>query len=330
MSASDRIGRSRGAKKRKFVAPKPMAEREKRLLKFSNRIVDAKRKKRTTQNRDYDVEDVRGCLRKMVQGWSVRRASKLSNENGARVPRATLIDLYKSLFGKKPNSLHKIALSRQTQMLSKIEEFELPSHGRGFFFTKDEEEMIVAALELAYERAFPWDQENLVALVTTMLAKMPKHKGKVPSRGWIRRFESRWAHRLDKIKAGALGPDRAKQATEEVRDEVYGKFVVMLQDLKGRGLFTQDQIDHIEDHIINADEVGGNEKGNRRRVYKPRGGKKARKGKKGKKQKQWRNVEVGDDKNPFHSSTMLVTQGNGEVKFIDTHFALLLTYLFFL
>ena len=48
MFASDRIGRSRGAAKRKFVPPKPMAEREKRPLKFSNRIVDAKRKKHTT------------------------------------------------------------------------------------------------------------------------------------------------------------------------------------------------------------------------------------------------------------------------------------------
>ena len=250
----------------------------------------------------------------MVQGWSARRASTLAKENGVRVPRTTLIDLYKNVFGKRPNSRQKIALSQQTQMLEKIKCFEFPSQGRSQFFSKDEEELIVAALELAHERAFPWDQENLVSLVTTMLAEIPEHKGKVPSRGWIRRFEKRWEHRLNKVKSSTLAPDRAAKATEEVRDEVYRKFVAMLEELKGRGLMTQGQIDNIGDHIINADEVGGNEKGTRRRVYKPKGGKQKRK--KRKKKKAWRNVQVDDDKNPFHSSTMLMTHGNGKV----THF----------
>ena len=125
-------------------------------------------------------------------------------------------------------------------MFDQIKNFRLSSNGRSQLLTHDEEELVVASLEFAYQRAFPWDQENLIALVTSMLAKHPKHKGKTPSRGWVRGFEKRWSHRLSKIKAATLGQDRAAKATEEVRDEVFRKFVEMLEDLKSRELFTQE------------------------------------------------------------------------------------------
>ena len=68
-------------------------------------------------------------------------------------------------------------------MLEQIKNFRLPSNGRSQLLTHDEEELVVASLEFVYQRVFPWYQENLIALVTSMVVKHPKHKGKTPSRG---------------------------------------------------------------------------------------------------------------------------------------------------
>ena len=64
-------------------------------------------------------------------------------------------------------------------------------------------------------------------------------------------------------------------------------------------------MDNLGDHIMNADEVGGNEKGKRKKTFGPRT-KKANTG-------PWRNVQVGEDHNPFHASKMLLTFGNGTI-----------------
>ena len=313
----------RNARENNISVPKSMPDRVKRTLKFANNLIDGQKNKISSPRRaGYVVEDARACLEKMVQGWSVRRASQLAKENGSSIPRSTLVDLFKNFFGFKANSKHKIAKSKQEHMLKRLQKFELPSYGQPQYFTKDEEELIVVALELAFERAFPWDRENLVGLVTSMFAEMPEHKGKVPTRGWIRRFEQRWSHRLDQVKTSALGKDRAEKATEEVRDKVHEKFVAMLADLKGKGFFTQEQIDNLQDHIINADEIGGNEAGTRRKVYRPKGGKGGKKKRKNAQKKArkkfWRNMQVGDDRNPFHVSIMLTTHGNGKVYIHNT------------
>ena len=54
---------------------------------------------------------------------------------------------------------------------------------------------------------------------------------------------------------------------------------------------------------MNADEVGGHEKGKRKKVFAPNS----------KNTGAWRNVQVGEDHNPFHASKMLLTFGNGTI-----------------
>ena len=114
-----------------------------------------------------------------------------------------------------------------------------------------------------------------------------------------------------KVKTSTPGHDRAKKATVVVRDSYNTKFMIMLTDLMFDGRITQDQIDNkLGNIIMNADEIGGNEKGTHKPAYGP-------------KKKRWRganvdankcrNVVTGHDNNPFHVSTMLITFGNGVI-----------------
>ena len=145
-----------------------------------------------------------------------------------------------------------------------------------------------------------------------MLQNVPNYKSKIPVRGWLRGFERRYRHRLSKVKTSTLGHDRASKATAAVRDACYAKFTAMLASLVADGRLTQDQIDnHLGDMIMNADEIGGNEKGKRKPVYAP--AKKKQRRRSNDKKNKWRNVVVGHDNNPFHVSTMLLTFGNGVV-----------------
>ena len=90
----------------------------------------------------------------------------------------------------------------------------------------------------------------------------------------------------------------------------------MLKDLREKGLITDEQLkpENFGNHICNADEVGGRESGKRKKVYKTRRKKPSKKRKRCKsKKKNWRNIQVGDDHNPFHVSKMLLSFGNDKV-----------------
>ena len=54
-------------------------------------------------------------------------------------------------------------------MLTKLKDFRLPARGPDAYFWEDEEELIMKTLEFAYNRGFPYDEDNLIMLVTTML-----------------------------------------------------------------------------------------------------------------------------------------------------------------
>ena len=76
-------------------------------------------------------------------------------------------------------------------MTKQIAGFELSSYGRKQYFLPGEEEMILQTIELTSARGFPYDGDNLMALATTMLQSVPKHKGKTADRGWLQCFEKR-------------------------------------------------------------------------------------------------------------------------------------------
>ena len=105
----------------------------------------------------------------MVQGFSARKASVYTQEQGNRVPFNTLSDLYLKCFGVSANSRKTIKPAQQKKMIQRILEYELPASGPAAYFLKDEEEIIMRTLEFAYERGFPYDEDNLIALATTML-----------------------------------------------------------------------------------------------------------------------------------------------------------------
>lgn len=105
----------------------------------------------------------------MVQGSSIRKASTYTEEQGNRVPPTTLKQLYVKIFGATANSHNKILPSKQKEMVKEIFKFELPTQGPDSYFTKDEEELIMGTLEFAYERGFPYDEDNLLNLATSML-----------------------------------------------------------------------------------------------------------------------------------------------------------------
>ena len=183
--------------------------------------------------RSYDVDDVKRGLVQMVRGLSARKAEQHTRDFGNKVPRSTLKDLWLNFFHCPANAKFKFGVQQQAQMIEKLaKEFELPHHGRAKYFMPDEEEMLLRTLELAHERGFPYDVDNLLALATTMLQDVPQFKGQTVERGWLAGFERRHAKRLKLVKTGSLDPTRAKKATTEVRDECFRRFMAMIEELK--------------------------------------------------------------------------------------------------
>lgn len=144
----------------------------------------------------------------------------------------------------------------------------------------------------------------------------PKHKKKntVPTRHWVRGFERRFKGRFSKVKTCVLGKDHASRAKESIRDAIFANFVKMIDDLKRRGAINDEHLkeENWDNHVCNADEVGGREAGKRKKVYR---GRKKHKDEAAQKsdevEKVYRNVHIGDDHNPFHASKMFLTFGNG-------------------
>ncbi len=260
--------------------------------------------------RSYTNEDVKIGLKLMVSGMSARKASKHTNLYGNRVPRTTLQELWHQFFGVKANAQFKIDMRQQESMTRQVEHnFELPRYGSQHYFLPDEESLIMTTIELAYERGFPWDVDNVLALATTMLQDLPKHRGKSITKGWLRGFRRRFKDRIALVKTCSLCQARADKATIQVRDECFQRFIAMLDSLRRDGRWTNEHDCNLGNHIANADEIGGNELGFRKKVFAP----KQTKTKAKKQKKRWRSVQVGDDHNPFHATTMLLTFGNGVV-----------------
>ena len=78
---------------------------------------------------------------------------------------------------------------------------------------------------------------------------------------WVRSFEKRWKERITKLKCSSIDRHRANKATGEVRDAVMKEFNRFVTDLVERKRFTQEQVENLVDHLCNADEVGGDERG---------------------------------------------------------------------
>lgn len=147
------------------------------------------------------------------------------------------------------------------------------------------------------------------------LQSVPKNKDTLLTRSWVRGFERRFKERFIKVKTCVLGKDRAGRARVEVRDKVFENFNRMLENLKKQGLITEDHMKNFGNHIANADEVGGKESGKRKKVYRPTKNSKKKRGKTQRAKEEntnWRNVQIGNDHNPFHASEMFLSFGNGK------------------
>ena len=169
----------------------------------------------------------------MVRGLSARKSEQHTRDFGNKVPRSTLKDLWLKFFKCPANTKFKFGVQQQTQMLQKLkDEFEFPSQGRLKYFMPDEEDMIIHTIELAQDRGFPYDVDNLLALTTTMLQDVPQYKGQTVERGWLSGFERRYAGRIKLVKTGSLDQTCVNKATEEVSDECIRRFVEMIEELK--------------------------------------------------------------------------------------------------
>ena len=282
-------------------------ERE-RVEKSMEKNQERLKKKRNTKKRgDYDVYDVRRGLWMMVKGSSARQAEKDTN-----VPERSLRRNFVKCLGFNHSKHSRISRTRRDVIEKKIANYELQSWGGAYkkVLLKDEEELIVCAAEFASKHCFPWSPHETTKLAWTMMRKIDPD-AECPGRGWLRGFEKRWQHRLQRCKTSSIDPIRAKQATAEVRDEIYRKYVEFHDDLVERGEITQEQLTHFEDFILNIDEVGGDELGKRIRCYQPA---KANKSiLPDSHVPNWRNIEIGGDHNPFHVTNLFGTIANGTI-----------------
>ena len=173
------------------------------------------------------------------------------------------------------------------------------------FLLPDEEELIVAACELAAKCCFPWTPDEVTRLAWSMMRKVnPGCAG--PGKGWLRGFEKRWKARLQKCKTSSIDPARARAATEKVLNEGFKKYVEFHNDLLERGEITAEQNTHMQDFKVNIDEVGGDELGKRTKTYQAASTSVWSPIK-------WRNMEVGGDHNPFHASSLYGSFANGTI-----------------
>lgn len=244
----------------------------------------------------YKIETIRCALVGMIQGKSARCMQEFH-----KIPRSNLMRWYQQLTGKKANTRHPLNADEKKRFIEKAMQFELQqAHGRRYF-TRDEEELFVTLVEEAHNAAFPYDREALKHLATTSGKEIYGKDFEVGDT-WLKTFERRWKHRLSKVKCSSIDRTRGRKATAEVRDAVYKAFVKFLEDLQENGSFTAEQVENLGDHMCNADEIGGDERGqSRKKVYK------------GKKRTTnlWRTIDLGGDHNPFHVTLMLVSFANG-------------------
>jgi len=85
---------------------------------------------------------------------------------------------------------------------------------------------------------FPWAPWEVTRLAWTMMQKL-EPGCPCSTRSWLRCFEKRWAHHLQKCKTSSIDPKRAAQTTSEVWDTVFVKFQAFQKDLLEQDKFTQ-------------------------------------------------------------------------------------------
>ena len=252
---------------------------------------------------DYDVHDVRRGLMVMLRGFSAHEAAK-----DVGVPVTSLRRNWTKCVG----SVHrkgKVSKAQWEVIEKKIANYDLQKWGgKCRKLLPDEEELIVCACEFAAKMCFPWSPLEVTRLGWNMMQKI-KPGCPCPSRGWLRSFEKRWKARLAKCKSGSIDPARARAATPEVRDQVFENFVAFKKDLEDRGELTPEQLTHLQDFMINYDEVGGDELGKRSKTYQPTNSLNVKE----EEIKQWRYIEIGGDHNPFHCTTFFGTFANGTI-----------------
>lgn len=107
---------------------------------------------------------------------------------------------------------------------------------------------------------------------------------------------------MSKAKCISIDRVRGKKATAEIRDEVFKKFNQFLQTLVEDGSFTQAQVDNLGDHLVNVDEVGGDERGkSKSKVYVSTNAS----------SEAWRTTDFVGDHEPFHVTLVLSTMATG-------------------
>ena len=244
----------------------------------------------------YKTLDIKEGLCAIIQGKSRRAASELSG-----VPASTLHRHYVDLTGKKPNVKQPLNKKDRSEALEKLKDWE-PSKKLGQarrLFTHDEELLLVEMLEAAAKCDFPYNADALEATALNLGKAAYGKDFQLGKRGkWRAGFDKRHKARISRVKSGSICQRRASSATVQVRDAVYHNFTFFLNQLVEQGDLTEAQRNNLGQHIVNADEVGGDERGKRKKVYTSRNA-------------AWRSTTRDGDHNPFHVTLMLVTMACG-------------------
>ena len=246
--------------------------------------------------KSYSTTDIKNGLLALINGKSKRSASELCGG----VPPTSLVRHYQKLTSKRPNAKQPLTKAERVKYIEKLLTWEPALMGQAKrIFLPHEELLIVQMLEVAAECAFPYNKDALEATALNLGKAAYGAKFTLGACGkWRRGFERRWKHRIDKVKSSSISQVRASSAKTKVRDLVFQHFIQFLDNLVKDDKLTAEQRDNLQDHIINADEVGGDEKGKRKKVYQGLNA-------------AWRATTRDGDHNPFHVTVMLVSFANG-------------------
>ena len=182
-------------------------------------------------------------------------------EEYTTVPASNLRRYFIQLTGQPPNVAKPLTPLEMQAYLDLVPSFlpkEYDQHLR--YFTDDEEEMFMVIVEEFANAAFPYDSDMLERLASNAGKLVYGNDFRV-GRKWRLGFERRFKSRLRKVKCGSICRSRGKKANGQVRDTVFKKFKNFLDQLVKDGKFTAEQASNLEDHMFNADEVGGDERG---------------------------------------------------------------------
>ena len=205
--------------------------------------------------------------------------------------------------GKRPNVKHPLSKPEQEAALQQLKNWQPKQMGQARrIFLPHEELMIVEMLEVAAQAAFPYNADALEATARYLGQAAYGPKFNLGQAGkWRQGFERRHKTRIEKVKSSSICQRRASAATPEVRDAVFKHFNEFLDELVEQGDLTDDQRKNLGNHLANGDEVGGDERGKRKKVYQSRNA------------ASWRTTTRDGDHNPFHVTVMLVTMATGTV-----------------